>query len=716
MTISTVGPNPDDGHDSEGERQHLVLLAFHHLCGLLERPHSVAELRAAGPTIDGELDVRDLLTMGERLGLRGRLERPSRRRLEQLPVPFLLLGRKPGEAWVVRGRTGRHLVLVEPKRGVAAAHTARSVVRMAGAALLFRPAEPADEASHSSWRRALRRRLWRPLAEVALASAVINLLALATPLFMMTVYNRVISHAALQTLDVLAIGMLSLFVFELMLRALRGHVASHTGARLDVAIGGEVVHRLLQLPYRAFEGAASGALVERVRQLDQLRSFLTGQLPLLLVDLAFVGLFVGALVVLAPTLAWLTVAAMPLFVLLSAVAHRRQRTLGRVAAGAATQKAACLGEAVGQALTVKGLGLEPAMERRFERRLVDSAWASFRAGSLTNLVGSLGQALQHLTALGIVYLGARQIVAGDLSIGALVAANILSGRALAPMRQVFVAWQQVQQAREILHHLDAALATPTEALRSRPEAHRLRGRLCLEAVTFRYAEAGPPAIDAISLELEPGTMTGIVGAPGSGKSTLVKLLLGLETPSQGRVLVDGVDLRQIAPAAYRSQIGAVPQEVQLFSGTIAENIGIGTADRALPRIVAAAKFAGIHDTIQKLPDGYDTVLGPGGTGLSMGQRQLIAIARALLRNPRVLVLDEATSALDRASEANLLQNLRRAGSGRTLVMVTHRRGVLAACDRAILLQGGRVLRAGIPGEIAGLIEPSRRRAGLHAVS
>ncbi len=715
MTIKTADSAPDDLPDAEDGEPDQVLAAFMHLCELLERPHGAAELRAAAPTIDAALDARGLLTMGERLGLVGRLERLTKPRLRVLPTPFLVLGRKAGEAWVVRGRTGRHLVLVEPRRGVASAHTARSIVRMAGSALLFRPAEPSAEA-RSPWYRVLGRRLWRPLAEVALASVVINLLALATPLFMMTVYNRVISHAALQTLDVMAIGMISLFAFELLLRALRGHVASHTGARLDVAIGGEVVHRMLRLPYRAFEGTASGGLVERVRQLDQLRGFLTGQLPLLLVDLAFVGLFVGALLVLAPKLALLTVAAMPLFILLSAAAHRRQLALGRAAAGAAMQKAACLGEAVGQALTVKGLGLEPAMERRFERRLVDSAWASFRAGSLGNLVGSLGQALQHVTALGIVYVGAREIVAGDLSIGALVAANILSGRALAPMRQVFFAWQQVQQARDALQRLDAALATPGETQRSGTGDRRLRGHLHLEAVTFRYAEAGPPALDAVSLEIQPGTMVGIVGAPGSGKSTLVKLILGLEAPTEGRILVDGVDLRQLAPAAYRSQIGTVPQEIQLFAGTIAENIGIGAVDRSPARIVAAAKFAGIHDAIHRLPEAYDTVLGPGGAGLSMGQRQLIAIARALLRNPPVLVLDEATSALDGASEASLLQNLRRAGSGRTLVMVTHRRSVLAACDRAVLLQGGRIVRAGSPTEIAGLVDPARRRAGLHAVS
>ena len=533
MTISTAGLGAGDGCLRDDEEQDLVLAAFRHLCELLSCPRSVAELRVSAPVTGAALGARDLLTMGERLGLRGRLEHPTRRRLDAAAGAISPAGaparrgmgspRSDGSA--PRARSSLTAETRPPTRREASCGwpgwPSCFVLRADGRGFPVLLAPGAATATVAA------------LAEVALASAVINLLALATPLFMMTVYNRVISHAALQTLDVLAIGMLSLFVFELMLRALRGHVASHTGARLDVAIGGEVVHRLLQLPYRAFEGAASGALVERVRQLDQLRGFLTGQLPLLVVDLAFIGLFVAALLVLAPTLAWLTVAAMPLFVLLSAVAHRRQRSLGRAAAAAATQKAACLGEAVGQALTVKGLGLEPAMERRFERRLVDSAWASFRAGSLANVVGSLGQALQHLTALGIVYLGARQIVAGDLSIGALVAANILSGRALAPMRQVFLAWQQVQQAREILQHLDGVLATPTETLRSGAGDHRLRGSLRLESVTFRYAEAGQAAIEGLSLEIEPGTMIGVLGAPGSGKSTLVKLLLGSRRRPRG---------------------------------------------------------------------------------------------------------------------------------------------------------------------------------------
>ncbi|HEX6012189.1 MAG TPA: peptidase domain-containing ABC transporter, partial [Geminicoccaceae bacterium] len=512
---------------------------------------------------------------------------------------------------------------------------------------------------------------------------VINLLALATPLFMMTVYNKVINHAALQTLDVLAIGMVTLVGFELLLRALRGYIAAHTGARLEAAISGDVMRHIVRLPFRVFEAVPGAAMLERVRQVDQLRQFLTGHLPLLIVDLAFVGLFVAVLFVLTPALAMVTLAAMPAFALLSALAQRRQTALQRAHFRAASAKAVALGETVAQALTVKSLALEADMERRFERHLLRSAVAGLRSGRIAHVASSLGQALQHLTALVLVYLGARMIVAGDLTIGALVAASILSARALAPMRQISLAWGQLQQARDAVGRLDELLAERTEH-GGRPSAGaelQFHGRLRAEAVSFCYPGAKLPALDGVSLEVAPGMMLGIAGAPGSGKSTLTRLLLGLEVPDEGRVLLDDLDLKTLSPLAYRGQIGVVPQEVQLFSGTIAENIAMGAADRSPARVAAAARFVGADEFIRRLPDGYDTALGERGSGLSLGHRQLIAIARAVVRNPRALVLDEATSALDAAAEAALLANIRRAGSGRTVVLVSHRPAVLEACDR-----------------------------------
>jgi ABC-type bacteriocin/lantibiotic exporter with double-glycine peptidase domain len=420
-------PPPPEPAEPDG-----VLLAFVRLCRELERAVTEAELRAAATLpAGGGTDVAGLGNLAARLGFALRVPRMSPRALARLPTPFVILGRQPGQAWVVRGRTQDQLTLVDPVRGGVTPCTIKVAAGFGDRLLRLAPGAPA---ARGFWRSAPMRGVRAVLWQIGLASVVINLLALATPLFMMTVYNKVISHAALQTLDVLAIGMVTLVAFELALRALRGYIGAHTGARLEAAIGGDLVHHLLQLPCRFYDANPSSAVLERVRQVDQLRQFLTGHLPLLIVDLAFVGLFLAALLVVAPTLGLVTAAAMPAFALLSLATQRRQEVHHRATVQASAAKAASLGEAVAQAATVKLLALEGDMQRRFERHLLRGAWTGLQSGRVAHLAASLGQALQHLTALLLVYLGARLIVVGDMSVGALVAASILSARTLAPMR------------------------------------------------------------------------------------------------------------------------------------------------------------------------------------------------------------------------------------------------------------------------------------------
>jgi HlyB family type I secretion system ABC transporter len=686
-----------------------LALAFEQLCAQLKRPFSCAEIRAAAPPAEAGLTLGGVLLAAERLGFKARQVKPKPRALAQVPTPVLVIGHRPGEGWLVRARVRDHLVLVDPGTQRESVTSLETVADLASRVVLLRPlAESAPR--QQQWRDPIMRRLRPVLWELGIASIVINVMALATPLFLMTVYNKVINHNALETLDVLALGMITLFVFEWGLRSLRGYIASHTGGRLDAALGSEVVHHLMHLPLRTFEQVPTGQILERTRQLDSVRQFFTSQMPLLLVDLAFVGVFVAVLLYLDYRLGLIVLGAMPLFWGLSMLARRRQRGLVEAGFQAAAAKASSLGEAVSHALTVKALGLEPEMERRFKEKLAQSAWTGFRASNLGGLVASAGQILQHLTALMIVYVGARAIIAGDMSIGALIAATILAARVLAPMRQVVGAWQQLQTVRSAFARLDEMMNEPIELSDQPNPALPINGWIRFEDVAYRYGDEDAFALDGVDLEIRPGQTLGVIGPPGSGKSTLAKLLLGLDQPGRGRVLIDDLDVRLWSPAALRQQIGVVPQEVQLFAGSIAQNIGMGAADRSFERIVAAAKFVGAHDFIQRLPKGYETRLSERGGGLSAGQRQLISIARAVIRNPRILVLDEATSGLDAATEETLLTNLRRASRGRTIVIVTHRLGALAIADRVLCLEDGRIVQEGKPGQIAAWTRARRPQA------
>ncbi len=690
-----------------------LALAFEQLCAELKRPFSCAEIRAAAPPTEAGLTLGGVLLAADRLGFKARQVKPKPRALAQMPTPFLVVGRRPGDGWLVRARVRDHLVLVDPATRRESVTSLAAVADLAWRVVLLKPlaeTAPHRQPRQQQWRDPIMRRLRPVLWELGIASIVINVMALATPLFLMTVYNKVINHNALETLDVLALGMITLFVFEWGLRSLRGYIASHTGGRLDAALGSEVVHHLMHLPLRAFEQVPTGQILERTRQLDSVRQFFTSQMPLLLVDLAFVGVFVAVLLYLDYRLGLIVLGAMPLFWGLSMLARKRQRGLVEAGFQAAAAKASSLGEAVSHALTVKALGLEPEMERRYKEKLAQSAWNGFRASNLGGLVASSGQILQHLTALLIVYVGARAIIAGDMSIGALIAATILGARVLAPMRQVVGAWQQLQTVRSAFARLDEMMNEPIELSDQPNPALPINGLIRFEDVAYRYSDEDAFALDGVDLEVRPGQTLGVIGPPGSGKSTLAKLLLGLDQPARGRVLIDDLDVRLWSPSALRQQIGVVPQEVQLFAGSIALNIGMGATDRSFERIVAAAKFVGAHDFIQRLPKGYETPLSERGGGLSAGQRQLISIARAVIRNPRILVLDEATSALDAATEETLLTNLRRASRGRTIVIVTHRLGALAIADRVLCLEDGRIVQEGKPGQITAWTRARRPQA------
>jgi ABC-type bacteriocin/lantibiotic exporter with double-glycine peptidase domain len=660
----------------------------------LGRPVSEAELRSLAVLPDGPLDGAAFLLAARRLGFDAHAVDLARTAPQSLPAPFVVLGDgRPAD--VVLSVNEEQATLLDVVEG----RIVHAALAPGLQALVLRPAA---DAAASSWHASIWSTLAPAVARLATVSFVVNLLALATPLFMMVVVNRLAGQAtdAASTVTALAAGLLAVYALDFGLRLARGWLSARMAARLDALMSRQVMHHLMRLPYRHFERNSPGVIAERLRQLEVLRGFVAGQLPALAIDLVFAVLFLGALFALNPMLGFVAVLAIPLLVTVPLLTHRVLRRLADESFQALAAKSSALTETVANAATVKALGLEAEVEKRWQARVERAASGNFRAGHLANITMCASTSLHLLALLVLVLVGVHEIGAGALTVGGLVAANLLAARALQPMRQIASAWHQLQAARIALARLDELMAEPPEsAAGSLAPMPPLSGRIRLERVSWRAQDDGADLLRHADLAIESGEIVGLVGPSGSGKTTIANLIQGLHQPSAGRVLVDDTDVAHLPPAQLRAQIGCVPQEVQLFAASVLDNIAMGVAYKDPARVVAAARFVGAHDFIGRLPQGYNTLLGERGQGLSMGQRQLLCIARALIRDPRILILDEATSALDPATEEQLLRRLKSTMRGRTVVMITHRLAPLAIADRVAVVIDGRIERVGPPTDV-----------------
>jgi ABC-type bacteriocin/lantibiotic exporter with double-glycine peptidase domain len=683
-----------------------LMRALLYIAQQIGRPVSEADIRRLVAVPASGVDESAFLTAGRRLGLESYPLDLDQRWLDEVPTPFAVIGTANRPAHVVVSRAGSQWTVLDVVEGRVRRLATDEVKALGTRALVMRDA--GAFAPRRDWHAPLWARLRPTVLKLAGLSFVINVLGLATPIFMMLVFNRVIgrdgwadgAHGVTALMLMLCGGMVVVYGLDFALRTLRGWMSARTGARLDAVMSGEVLHHLLQLPYRHFERTPSGVIAERLRQLDVLRGFFTGQMPILAIDIAFVVLFLGATFVISTTLGLVAALAIPAVIGVSLATHRAQRRLAEESFQALAAKSSTLAETVASAATIKALGLEAEMEKRWQARVEQSAWTSFRANNLANVAGSASGALQLLALLVIVAIGVHEILDHRLTVGALIAVNMLASRALQPMRQLVAAWHQLHAVAAAFRRVDGLMREPVETSASAvTPMPPLAGNVTFERVTYRRDDNAPAILQDADLDIVAGEILGIVGPSGSGKTTIANLIQGLAVPSGGRVMVDGTDISHLSPAQLRSQIGCVPQELQLFTGSVRDNIAMGVADKDPGRVVAVAKFVGAHDFIQRLPQGYNTVLGERGQGLSMGQRQLVCVARALIRNPRILILDEATSALDPATEEQLLRQLKSNTRGRTVIMITHRLAPLAIADRVALVMDGRIERVGPPTEI-----------------
>lgn len=677
-----------------------LMRALLYIAQQVGRPVSEADVRSLAAVPSHGLDEAGFVAAAKRLGLEAAIFDPGSMALEQIPTPFALVGRGPARV-VVSGAATQWTVL-DVVEGRVSTLSADEVRALGVRALSVR--EPAFQSRSTRWYAPLWASVRPVMVKLAATSLLINVLGLATPLFMMLVLNRVVGQGGgegvASLMMALAIGMLITYALDFALRIGRGWLSARTGAQLDMLMSAEVVHHLVQLPYRHFERTPSGVIAERLRQLDVLRGFFAGQVPVLAIDLVFVVLFLGATFVVNAALGLVVTLALPLMIAVSLAGHRAQRRLADDSFQALAAKSSTLSEAVNNAATIKALGLEAEIEKRWQARVDQAAWMNYRMGNMASIAANASGAVQLVASLAVIAVGVAEIADYRLTVGGLIAANMLAMRSLQPMRQLVGAWHQLQAVGAAFTRVDELMREPVESMPGElAPMPPLSGQVTFEGVSYRADEQSPPILQDADLELAAGEILGIVGPSGSGKTTIAHLMQGLLKPSAGRILLDGTDIAHIPPAQLRAQIGSVPQELQLFAGSVRDNIAMGVANKDPGRVVAVAKFVGAHGFIQRLPQGYNTQVGERGSRLSTGQRQLICIARALIRNPRLLILDEATSALDPGTEERLLRQLKANTRGRTVIMITHRLAPLAIADRVALVMDGRIERMGPPTEV-----------------
>lgn len=537
------------------------------------------------------------------------------------------------------------------------------------------------------------------LGEVLLVSLVLQLVGLITPMFFQVVMDKVLVNHALKTLNVIAIGLLCSTIFEAILTGIRTYVFSHTSSKIDVELGARLFKHLLALPMGYFQARRVGDSVARIRELENIRSFLTGNAMTLVLDLLFSVVFIAVMLFYSPWLTLIVVVSIPIYILLSLffTPMLRARLNEKFNRGAENQS--FLVETLSGIDTVKAMAVEPRWQQKWEKQLAGYVAAGLSTTNIATVASNSVMLVSKLVTVGIMWMGASLVIDNKLTVGELIAFNMLAGQVSSPILRLAQLWNDFQQVGISMSRLGDILNARTEVEGNKTRIPKLAGSIEFDQISFRYRPDAPDVIRTLQLKIQPGEIIGIVGRSGSGKSTLTKLVQRLFVPDRGRILIDGQDIAIIDTASLRHQIGVVLQENTLFNRSVRDNIALSNPALPIEAIIQAAKLAGAHDFICELPEGYDTLVGEHGTGLSGGQRQRIAIARALISNPRILIFDEATSALDYESEKIIQDNMRLICQGRTVLIIAHRLSAVRDANRIIVMERGQIAETGSHAEL-----------------
>ncbi len=681
-------------------------------------PADEAKLRHEFGQTSGLFDTNTILLAAKQLGFTARAVLQKPERLDKAPLPA-----------VARGKDGGFFVLAKYSAGSEAVGVPGSEELLPANAkiLIQRPGNPPEVVSASDFSSLWSGELifftskasfagemskfdftWfipaivkyrKLLGEILLISFALQIIGLATPMFFQVVMDKVLVNHAMKTLNVIAIGLICAIVFEALLSGIRTWVFAHTSSKIDVELGARLFRHLLNLPLAYFQARRVGDSVARIRELESIRSFLTGNALSVLLDLLFSFVFFAVMLWYSVWLTLIVAASIPLYFALSLLFTPviRARLNEKFNRGAENQS--FLVETISGIDTVKALAVEPRWIQKWDKQLASYVTAGVSVTNVATIAGGGINLISKLVTAAIMWVGATLVIDNKMTVGELVAFNMLSGQISSPILRLAQLWNDFQQVGISMSRLGDILNARTEITGQKTRLPRLSGSIEFDQVNFRYRPDAPDVIRGVSLKIEPGEVIGIVGRSGSGKSTLTKLVQRLYVPDRGRVLIDGQDIAIIDTTSLRQQVGVVLQENMLFNRSIRDNIALTNPALPIEVIIEAAKLAGAHEFICELPEGYDSMVGEHGTGLSGGQRQRIAIARALISNPRVLIFDEATSALDYESEKIIQDNMRLICRGRTVLIIAHRLSAVRDANRIVVMERGQIAEMGSHDEL-----------------
>lgn len=674
-------------------------------------------LSAGLPLVENRLTPALVLRAAARAGLRARLARRSLSDLHKGVLPVILLMKDKQACILLEWLDDGQARVRYPENGESSDVLGTDSLQevFAGLVLFLKPTFKFDQRSPETgqvktqhWFWGVVFQNWRLYRDSLLAALLINVFALAMPMFTMTVYDRVIPNRAEETLWVLAIGVLLMLLFDLLLRVLRGYILDTAGKRIDVTLSAKIMERVLGLGL-ADRPASVGSFAANLRAFDSVREFVASATITTLVDLPFVVVFLFVLAWISPWLLLPPLAGIFLLMFTSMVVQQKMQELVELSQRATSQRNATLVEGLVGIETIKFMVAESSFQRKWEQATIFLARNGAKLKLLSSTTLNAAQTLQQLVSVAILIIGVYLAMNNQLSMGGIIAASMLAGRAMAPFGQVAGLLMQFHNAKSGLAAVESHMKTVPERPQESSFVHRTRfdGSIEFKNVTFTYPGQQQSVLNKVSFKIGCGEKVAFIGRVGSGKSTIQRLILGLYQPIEGAVLIDGIDARQIDPAELRRAVGYVPQDVTLFYGTLKENIAMGAPFADDQAIITAAEIAGVTEFANRHPKGFDMLVGERGESLSGGQRQAVGISRALLNDPAVLLLDEPSSAMDHQSEEALKQRLRGFSVAKTIVLVTHRNSLLDLVDRLIVIDNGQILADGPKAQVVEALQSGR---------